>query len=149
MISATLAQADLFADLKQAHAVQERRQHAKLAEMEGELRRSRVLDHAVAARLLDEHDDYRVLRRLKPREVDASYRPGPGDFIAIIVDVEMTGLDHRRDEVIEIGMVSFVHDVEGRVGPVIGTLAILREPQVEITPEITKLTGITADMAAG
>ena len=145
----TLAQADLFADLDQAHAVPERRQHAKPAGIAGGLRRSRSMDHEAAARLLDEHDDYRVLRRLRPREIDASYRPGPGEFIAIIVDVETTGLDHRRDEVIEIGMVSFVHDAQGRVGPVIGALSLLREPSIEITPEITKLTSITADMVAG
>ena len=65
------------------------------------------------------------------------------------MDVETTGLDHRRDEVIEIGMVAFVHDAAGRVGPVIGAINALREPSVEITLAITKLTGITPEMVAG
>ncbi len=60
-------------------------------------------------------------------------RPGPGEFVAIIVAVETTGLDHRRDEVIEVGMVSFVHDAEGRVGSVIGALSMLRVSKVETT----------------
>lgn len=148
MRTATFAQADLFADLDQAYAMPGRRKHARSV-VEGRSRRSRAMDHEGAARLLDTCDDYRVLRRLKPREVDASYQPGPGEFIAVIVDVETTGLDHRRDEVIEIGMVSFVHNAAGEVGPVIGALSLLREPSVEITAEITKLTGITSDMVAG
>ena len=79
----------------------------------------------------------------------AAYRPSAEQAIAVIVDVETTGLDHRRDEVIEIGMVAFVHDQTGRVGPVVGALSLLREPSVEITPEITRLTGITPEMVAG
>ena len=129
-----LRQADLFADFDQVQTLTGRRKHARVV---NEGRRFRVVNHEGAARLLDSCDDYRVLRRLKPRQVDASYRPGSGEFVAVIVDVETTGLDHRRDEIIEIGMVSFVHDAEGRIGPVIGALSMLREPSIEITPEIT------------
>ena len=102
-----------------------------------------------AARLLDAHADYRVLRRVKPRPVDVTYRPGPGERIALLVDVETTGLDHRIDEVTEIGMVAFVHDAEGRIGPVVGVIGMLQEPTREISPEITRLTGITPGMVAG
>ncbi|WP_428981054.1 3'-5' exonuclease [Lichenibacterium dinghuense] len=102
-----------------------------------------------AARLLDAHDDYRVLRRLKPRPVDSAYRRVPGQGIALLVDVETTGLDHRQHEVIEIGMVAFAHDAEGRIGPVVGVLGMLHEPKGEISAEITRLTGITAEMVTG
>ena len=107
------------------------------------------LDHEGAARVLDAHDDYRVLRRLQPRSVDPSYQLKPGEAVACIVDVETTGLDHSRDEVIELGMVAFVHDAEGRIGQVIGALSMLHEPKGEISAEITRLTGITAEMVAG
>ncbi len=102
-----------------------------------------------AAQLLDGHDDYRVLRRLKPRPIDPAYRLGPGESIALLVDVETTGLDHRQHEVIEIGMVAFAHDADGRIGPVVGVLGMLHEPRGEISAEITRLTGITAAMVAG
>ncbi len=93
--------------------------------------------------------DYRVLRRVQPREICPGYQMAPGEFVAVIVDVETTGLDHRRDEVIELGMVAFVHDQVGRIGPVIGTLSQLRQPSFPIPSEISRLTGITDDMVAG
>ncbi len=46
-------------------------------------------------------------------------------------------------------MVAFTYDEEGRIGDVIGTFNGLREPSVPISPEITRLTGITPDMVAG
>ena len=67
----------------------------------------------------------------------------------MILDTETTGLDHTRDEVIELGMVAFAYGEEGRIGNVIGTFNGLREPSVPISPEITRLTGITPDMVAG
>lgn len=102
-----------------------------------------------ASRLLGNSSEYRVLRRLQPRPVDAAYQPGPSEKIAVLVDVETTGLDRHRDEVIEIGMVAFVHDTEGQVGPVVGVLGMLHEPRSEISAEITKLTGITTEMVLG
>ena len=149
MKSVFVAQADLFADLDQAHAVPGRRLHSKPAGSDRAPGWARASDPEAAAQLLDASDDYRVLQRLKPREVDSSYRPGSGEFVAVVVDVETTGLDHRRGEVIEIGMISFVHNAAGQVGPVIGALSLLREPSVEISPEITRLTGITSEMVAG
>ena len=113
-------------------------------------RRARsALDVEGAARLLDADADHRVLRRVRPRPVDPAYQLAPGESVALLVDVETTGLDHRVHEVIEIGMVAFVHDAGGRVGPVVGVLGMLQEPKGEITAEITRLTGITAGMVAG
>ncbi|WP_230533264.1 3'-5' exonuclease [Microvirga roseola] len=106
-------------------------------------------DHETAARMLEATGDYRVLRRLQPRPIAASRMPRQGEKIAVIIDTETTGLDHTRDEVIELGMIALTYDEEGRVGDVIGTFNALREPSVPISPEITRLTGITPDMVAG
>ena len=150
MIPRTLTQADLFAGIDPTPQVVElRRRPTRPSAGASTQQEPHTVDHEASAQILEASGDYRILRRLKPREVDTAYRPGPGDNVAIVVDVETTGLDHRRDEVIEIGMVAFVHDGAGRVGPVIGALSLLREPSVEISPEITRLTGITSEMVAG
>jgi DNA polymerase III subunit epsilon len=106
-------------------------------------------DHETAARMLEATGDYRVLRRLQPRPIVVSGVRRQGEKIAVIVDTETTGLDHTRDEVIELGMVAFLYDEDGRIGEVIGTFNGLREPSVPIGSEITRLTGITPEMVAG
>ena len=148
MTPTLLAQADLFGDDDEDHGPSLRQTWAR-AMPTGRRRAAPPPDPLSAALVLDAHDDYRVLRRLKPRPVDTAYRPGAGESVAVIVDVETTGLDHRRDEVIEIGMVAFVHDATGRIGPVVGVLGMLHEPRGEISAEITRLTGITAETVAG
>lgn len=69
--------------------------------------------------------------------------------LAVLVDTETTGLQHTRDEIIEIGAVAFTYNNEGEVGDVVGVYSGLRQPSSPIPPEITRLTGITDDMVAG
>lgn len=91
----------------------------------------------------------RILRRLVPDRIDPeAVARGPGIEVGVIVDVETTGLDHRRDEVIELGFVRFEH-IEGQVLRVTGAFSALREPGVPIGPRISRLTGITPGMVAG
>ncbi len=97
---------------------------------------------------LDGTGVHRVLSRLEAEAVDAACTPTRGASSAVIVDVETTGLDHRRDEVIEIGMLRFEH-LDGAVLRVTGELCRLREPARAIGPGITRLTGITDEMVAG
>jgi DNA polymerase-3 subunit epsilon len=64
------------------------------------------------AEVLAKSADYRVLRRLVPRKcftpsVDQSTKTG------ILLDVETTGLDQQKDEVIELGMVKFDYLPDG------------------------------------
>ena len=149
MIPGTLTQADLFADPDPTQVDELRRRPARPSAGTRTHHGPNTFDHEASAQLLEVPGDYRALRRLKPREVDTAYQRGPDEAVAIVVDVGTTGLNHRRDEVIEIGMVAFIHDVAGRVGPVIGALSLLREPSVEISPEINRLTGITSEIVAG
>ena len=141
-------QADLFGHAFEDQVAHSRSGRRPCVALDGR-RPPTLSDPECAARLLDAHDDYRVLRRLKPRQVDFVYRPVPGEGVALLVDVETTGLDHRTHEVIEIGMVAFAFDAAGRIGNVVGVLGMLQEPQGEISAEITRLTGITAEMVAG
>ena len=107
-----------------------------------------VWDDEGAAHRLEETGRYRVLRKLVPRPiVPRSESPFPR--LAVLVDTETTGLQHAKDEVIEIGAIAFTYDDDGTVGDVVGVFSGLRQPSDPIPPEITRLTGITDDMVAG
>src|SRR5260370_28925001 len=102
---------------------------------------------AIAARL-EESGEYRVLRRLKERDL---FCPDDGaqKRTGVILDVETTGLDPTRDEIIVIAMLKFEYGSNGEVFRVLDQFSRLREPMVAIPIETTKLTGITAAMVAG
>jgi len=99
------------------------------------------------ATVLEGTGDYRVLRRLQPL-ADHPDVPNEPTFIGLVVDVETTGTDFSTDEVIELGILKFEYSASGRIYRVLDTLNQLHEPQKPISPEITRLTGITdADVA--
>jgi DNA polymerase III subunit epsilon len=89
-----------------------------------------------------------VLRRLKERDL-FSVDDGNQKRIGLILDVETTGLDPTRDEIIELAMLKFDYGSDGSVFRVLDQFSRLREPTVAIPIEITKLTGITSEMVAG
>jgi DNA polymerase-3 subunit epsilon len=103
---------------------------------------------AAMAEALSRSADYRVLRRLVPRQ---HCRPPAGceTRTAVLVDTETTGLDHDRDEIIELGMVKFDYTSDGRILGVRDTFSAFNEPSRPISPEVTALTGITGEMVAG
>ena len=67
----------------------------------------------------------------------------------MLVDVETTGLDPQRDEIIELAMTPFTYGLDGVVFSVEEGFQRLRQPSEPITPEITAITGITNEMVAG
>lgn len=67
----------------------------------------------------------------------------------ILLDTETTGLDHAKDEIIELGMVKFDYTPEGRIVGVRDTFSAFNEPSAPITAEVTALTGITNEAVAG
>ena len=145
-------QADLFLGLDEATPPIQKPITSTLQVKTREQKRTfqlRSADFEDAADILEASGQYRVLRCLQPRPVVTARMAVPGERVAVIVDTETTGLDHTRDEVIEIGLVAFSYNEDGRIGDVIGTYNALREPSVPITPEITRLTGITPEMVKG
>lgn len=100
------------------------------------------------AETLSRSPDYRVLRRLVPRPTSMP-APAQETRTGILLDAETTGLDHARDEVIELGMVKFDYTPEGRIVGVRDTFSAFNEPSAPIPSEVTALTGITNDMVAG
>jgi DNA polymerase-3 subunit epsilon len=92
--------------------------------------------------------DYRVLRRLVRRERIAPSNGQPAKT-GVLLDVETTGLNQQKDEVIELGMVKFDYFADGRVAGVKDAFSSLNEPSIPIPPDVTALTGITNEMVAG
>ncbi|WP_316235291.1 MULTISPECIES: exonuclease domain-containing protein [unclassified Bradyrhizobium] len=68
---------------------------------------------------------------------------------AVLLDTETTGLDHSRDEIVELGMLSFDYPREGRIVGVRSVFSACHELSRPISAEVTALTGITDDMVAG
>jgi len=105
-------------------------------------------DLAEMAKTLEQHADYRVLRRLRFRD---EFRP-VGDQptkIGVLLDVETTGLDTTSDEIIELGMVKFTYLPTGEIIRVTDTFSSLNEPAKPIPADATRLNGITDEMVAG
>jgi len=100
------------------------------------------------ARALEESGRYRILRRLdRPRYIGGT-AAGPVRQ-GIVIDLETTGLDPKKDEIIEFGLVPFTYDVGGRILSVGEPFSRLRQPAAPISPEISKLTGLTDAMVEG
>jgi len=54
---------------------------------------------------LEQHPDYKVLRRLVPRHEFNPSRPGQILQRGVVLDTETTGLNVDADQVIELGMI--------------------------------------------
>ncbi|MBX4963469.1 DNA polymerase-3 subunit epsilon [Rhizobium binae] len=100
------------------------------------------------ARALEESGNYRILRKLTGRPI-ASVRRPEFSRLGVVLDTETTGLNHRSDEIIEIGAVAFTFDDGGAIGDIVGIYGGLQQPSRPIPPEVTRLTGITDAMVEG
>ncbi|MCS3765270.1 3'-5' exonuclease [Bradyrhizobium centrosematis] len=97
------------------------------------------------ARTLEATGNYKILRHLIPRT------PAPRsttDRIGLIVDLDTTGLDTTRNEVIEIAAIKFGY-ADDRITSIIDTFQAFQQPSAPIEPAITALTGITDEMVEG
>jgi len=92
--------------------------------------------------------DYKVIRRLKPVE---RYHEDSGaqKQIALYLDTEATGLNLDTEKVIELAIVPFEYDAEGRIYRILPAYNALQDPAIPISAFITRLTGITDEMVAG
>ena len=66
------------------------------------------------ASILEASGRFRVQRRIERRE-QVHADDGTAKKIGVIVDVETTGLDLIKDEIIELGMVLFEFSSDGRI----------------------------------
>lgn len=92
-----------------------------------------ALDLAAMAEALSLSPNYRVLRRLIARP---TYIPTTGQDVrtGILLDTETTGLDHAKDEIIELGMVKFDYTADGRIVGVRDTFSAFNSPPSRSRP---------------
>jgi DNA polymerase-3 subunit epsilon len=103
---------------------------------------------AAMAESLAKSGDYRILRRLVPRS-EFAQPDGQTLKSGILLDVETTGLDPVRDEIIELAMVKFDYRADGTIVRVSDVFTSFQEPSKPIPPGIVDLTGITDEIVAG
>ena len=102
------------------------------------------------AQALEQHPDYRVLRRLVPRLQYDPVPPGTQLVRGVVLDTETTGLLSGQDKVIELGMVLFEFDpVSGCVHRALEVFDELEDPGFPIPPEVTAVHHITDEMVRG
>lgn len=101
------------------------------------------------ATFLDMHPDFRVLRRFEGLDPDG---PAPAEDApvrwAAFLDVETTGLESTA-KITELAIQLFRFTHEGEVVGYGPSGSWLNDPGIPISPEITRITGISNEMVAG
>jgi len=92
--------------------------------------------------------DYKVIRRLKPVD-HYNEDNGHEKQLGVYLDTECTGLDPVNDKVIELAMVPFEYDAEGRIYRILPAYNALQDPGIPIPALITRITGIADNMVVG
>ncbi|OJY68367.1 MULTISPECIES: 3'-5' exonuclease [unclassified Rhizobium] len=102
-------------------------------------------NEAEMVRILQATGRYQILKKLEPRAIAPAPRPGY-PLRGVILDTETTGLDAKKDEIIEIGLIGFTFNEEGEIGDVTDVYGRLQQPSIPIPVEVTRLTGISDAM---
>ncbi len=109
------------------------------------------------AQQLEQHPDYRVLRRLVPRldygapSTPAGHGAAPAATTRVLIlDTETTGLFHATDRIIELAMLRVsVDTATGLPFGVVDTFEGFEDPGMPIPEVARQVTGITDDMVRG
>lgn len=106
------------------------------------------MDFEAMAERLEKSGEYRVLRKLSPK---LTVEEPDGGLVrrGLYVDVETTGLDPEKDEIIELAMTPFAYGSDGRITEVGTSFEGLQQPADSIPAHITAITGIDDAMVAG
>jgi DNA polymerase-3 subunit epsilon len=107
-------------------------------------------DFEALAQQLEQHPNYKVLRRLTPQHLITPELAGQKMCKGVVLDTETTGFDVENDRVIELGMLLFEFDpVSGAIHQVLEVFDELEDPGFEIPPASIAVHHITDDMVRG
>jgi len=107
------------------------------------------MDEQQAFKLLEASENYQVLTRIKPVDAYQSGKPETAR-LAMVLDVETTGLDTAADKIIELGFVVCRYDAQsGEVYDVLHRYDGFEDPGEPISDVVKTLTGIDDAMVQG
>lgn len=92
--------------------------------------------------IVESHPDFRVLRRLVPRQRYREMDDTP-IFRAAYLDCETTGLDTKTAEIIELAIARFTFDANGVIYEVEDLYFGFQQPSAPLSDETIEVTGIT------
>lgn len=115
------------------------------------------LDNPLAAAaqlqsILGASGDFRLISKMESKDRWGEAMPEGGKRLPrmLVLDVETTGKDYRKNKVIELGLTLIeFSSVKGEFGRVLERYNGFEDPGEPISEEITQLTGITDEMVAG
>ena len=82
--------------------------------------------------------------------LDSSVKREPDDYCALFLDVETTGFSSENDSVIQLALRPvFINRKTFKISHLAGTKVLYNDPGVEISEEISHLTGVTQADVAG
>ena len=102
-----------------------------------------------AIQQLEKDGQYKVLKRL---DTPQAYHQGIPQTprIGIVLDTETTGLDTRKDKIIELGFIAFHYDAAtGAIYDILHKYGGFEDPKEPLTDIVKQVTGITDDMLIG
>lgn len=98
--------------------------------------------------IIEQSNDYKVTKRFTP----VSHYNEPDNKpkkIAIFIDTETTGSRSRKDKIIELALIPFEYDNDGKIYKILDSYIQFQDPEIPIPEFITKLTGIDNEMVKG
>ncbi len=109
------------------------------------------LEAEIAITALHATGDYLVLRKINlEQDSRFNYKTGQGTRIGLCLDTETTGLSHRDDRIIELGIVAFEYDSDtAQIIRVVDRYNGFEDPGAPLSREIVEITGITDAMVQG
>lgn len=106
------------------------------------------LDFIKMADTLNQSNQYRVITKYNKPEFYNLSTDVP-QKIGVFLDIEATGLSFTEDKLIELGMVKFEYNLDGRIFRILEEFNGYQDPEKNISAFITELTGINDDMVKG